>query len=195
MGIVQAINEIPSFWIRLEFWLVNVEVLLTTAGLLWAAWHIYKTSKYMWLVWQITLMLLANLCMLMANFAYTTEFNSSFLDANLTLDKILISFGTSGYNGFANLFHWLFSFEYLQVSFMCEITQNERRSSFVLNREDRVARHERTFSIIKYTGLVVNFLPAPLLCYCYYVKEQMLYDFYRYGTPLNPSIIVLGISC
>ena len=156
MGIVQAINEIPSFWIRLEFWLVNVEVLLTTAGLLWAAWHIYKTSKYMWLVWQITLMLLANLCMLMANFAYTTEFNSSFLDANLTLDKILISFGTSGYNGFANLFHWLFSFEYLQVSFTFN-TQTPKPS--------------RKFYLIKVAGLIINCLPAIPLCYFEWVFE------------------------
>jgi len=124
--------------------------------------------------------------MLGANAAYVIEMNLQFNNEHLLLLKILTGPGTSGYNMFLNIFHWLFSLEYLEVSFACSISKNDLTPN-------RLHKQQRCFTIIKYLGLFVNCLPAIPLTYYEWVFEQEIHDKMNYGTPFSREVVIRGV--
>lgn len=119
-----VLNGLPWFFL-LQFWIITIVTVATIVLLLWATWIIYFESKYLWLINMLCLLILADICLLFTNAGYVVEINQQFLGNHLLLLKIMTAVGTSGLNLFLNVFHWLFSFEYLQVSFSFNLDQNE----------------------------------------------------------------------
>ena len=119
-----VLNGLPWFFL-LQFWIITIVTVATIVLLLWAAWIIYFESKYVWLIKMLCLLILADICLLFTNAGYVVEINQQFESNHLLLLKMMTAVGTSGLNLFLNVFHWLFSYEYLQVSFSFNLDHSE----------------------------------------------------------------------
>ena len=173
MGLINSVL-VSLQW---EFWIVTILSAFTIGLLVWTSTQIVKTSNYTWLLWMIWLLVIADIFILATATGYVIEDNIQYNNEHLLLLQILTAVGTAGYNLFLNLFHWLFGFEYLKVSFGFRDSGDT----------DKKLPH-RKFNIIKVVGIVLNFLPAIPLCYYEWVLEKAIQDTENYGTPI-PSYI------
>ena len=76
---------------------------------------------------MVGLLIAADLFLLATNTGYVIELNDTFESEHLLLLKLLTAVGTAGFNLLLNEFHWLFSFEYLQVSWAFDLRKKEFR--------------------------------------------------------------------
>jgi hypothetical protein len=74
---------------------------------------------------MLSLMIVADFFLLATNTGYVIELNDTFESNHLLMLKLMTAVGTAGLNLLLNVFHWLFSYEYLQVSFSFDLRQKE----------------------------------------------------------------------
>ena len=107
--------EIPtlSIWELSIVWVING---LMCFMLSWAIYSISKTSRFSWLVKMLSMLIVSDLMIIVANTTYVLEMKCDFLFKHLRTIEVFSAIGTAGFNSLLNLFHWLFAFELWQVS-------------------------------------------------------------------------------
>lgn len=93
--------------------------------------------------------------------------------------KLMTAVGTAGLTLLLNVFHWLFSYEYLQVSFSFDL----RQKKFTLLDSSR-----SWFNLVKTLGTIANTIPSGFLCYYEWKFQQAIYELHLYGTPLPKKL-------
>ena len=136
-------------------------------------------KKYNWLIFMLCLLIIADIGIISTNFGYVIQHNATYTEDHILSLKIMIGFGNFTYNFFLNVVHWLFGFEYWYISVEVPRLQKEKPRTIT----------KRQFSIIKYVGVALNFIPCLMMGYYQWILQEAILNQYRFGTPL-PDLLI-----
>ena len=151
-----------------DTWYVFVLLIITCIVLLGSMVAIWNTSPYRWLLLNLLLLLVGDICLIMANFSFALELSPSYTLAHPTELKLMMS-SLGIYSLAQNLFYWFFGFEYWHVA----VSPPELKG-YELNEKWTDSK----IKTIYYIGIVCNTVPCLLLGYFEWALGQSIYNKY-----------------